>query len=200
MKRRRLVLATGNTGKLAEFSALLADVGIECLPQSALGIDTAHEDGLSFIENAIIKARHASHQSGLPAIADDSGLEVEGLHGAPGIHSSRYAGPDANDADNVRKLLGSLDGLPPEDRRARFVCVVVFMRHAEDPVPIVCQGYWNGRIAESSRGDGGFGYDPIFIVDGLDRTAAELTAPEKNRLSHRAQALQHLRDELRRIV
>ena len=192
MSRSRIVLATGNAGKLAEIAPVLAPRGLEVVPQSALDVDEAVEDGLSFVENALIKARHAARRTGLPAIADDSGLEVEALNGAPGIHSSRYAGETATDRDNLERLLSAMSGLPPEARRARFVCVMVFMRHAEDPVPLICQGTWSGRIAEHASGRNGFGYDPVFVVDDRGRTSAELDPTEKARLSHRAKALAQL--------
>ncbi len=189
---RRVVLATGNTGKLAEIAPVLAPLDLELVPQSAFDLDEAVEDGLSFVENALIKARHAARLTGLPAIADDSGLEVEALNGAPGIHSSRYAGETATDRDNLEHLLTAMAGLPTEARRARFVCVMVYMRHAEDPVPVICQGTWSGRIAEQASGRNGFGYDPVFVVDNRGRTSAELDPAEKARLSHRAKALAQL--------
>ena len=189
---RRVVLATGNAGKLAEIAPVLAPLDLELVPQSAFDLDEAVEDGLSFVENALIKARHAARLTGLPAIADDSGLEVEALNGAPGIHSSRYAGETATDRDNLEHLLAAMADLPAEARRARFVCVMVYMRHAEDPVPVICQGTWSGRIAEQASGRNGFGYDPVFVVDDRGRTSAELDPAEKARLSHRAKALAQL--------
>lgn len=186
-----IVLATGNPGKLRELRSLLSGLPVEVVPQSNFGIEAAVESGLSFVENALIKARHASAHTGLPAIADDSGLAVDALDGAPGIYSSRYAGEQASDADNVVKLLGSMRGLDTARRTARFHCVAVWVSHALDPVPIICQGVWEGQIAREASGDGGFGYDPVFqLADG--RTAAQLAKEEKNRISHRAQAMRCL--------
>lgn len=194
----RLVLATSNPGKLAELQELLAPLGLDVRPLSEFTGSVAEETGLSFVENAILKARHAARAADLPAIADDSGLEVDALDGDPGIRSARYAGPGANDSDNVNKLLQSLKSVAAPQRTARFRCALVFMRHALDPAPIVCQASWEGHIAQAPRGDGGFGYDPVFEVAGLDATAAELPAGEKNRLSHRGQALRALASELER--
>ena len=187
---RRLVLATGNAGKAREIGALLAPAGVEILPQSAFGLDSAAETGATFVENAILKARHAAAGSGLPAIADDSGLVVDALGGAPGIHSARYAGVsgDAGDAANVQKLLAALAATPGAPRSARFVCVAVLLRHPDDPLPLICEGRWEGSIAPSPRGQGGFGYDPVFLPEGGTRTAAELLPEEKNRRSHRGAA------------
>lgn len=188
----RIVLASGNAGKVRELGAMLADLGVQVLPQSDFGVPEAEETGLSFVENAILKARNAAAHTGLPAIADDSGIEVDALNGAPGIYSARYAGPDADDATNNAKLLAALEGLPAQARGARFRSVVVFMRHADDPSPLIAEGSWAGRILEELRGSGGFGYDPLFLVDGLDASAAELPPGEKNRISHRGQALRRL--------
>ncbi len=188
----RIVLATGNAGKVRELGAMLADLDVRVLPQSDFGVPEAEETGLSFVENAILKARNAAAHTGLPAIADDSGIEVDALNGAPGIYSARYAGADGNDAANNAKLLAALAELPPEARSARFRSVVVFMRHAEDPSPLIAEGAWEGRILDAPRGSGGFGYDPLFLVAGRDVSAAELPAEEKNRLSHRGQALRRL--------
>jgi len=193
---RRIVLASGNRGKIAEINALLEPLALEVVPQSAFAIEEADETGLSFVENAIIKARHAAELTGLPALADDSGLEVDALHGAPGVRSSRYAGPDANDQANVTKLLDALAGIPEPQRSARFQCVIVLMRHATDPTPLICQGTWEGRILFTPRGNGGFGYDPVFYVPDEDCASAELPPAVKNRLSHRGQALACLRDRL----
>lgn len=189
---RELVLASGNAGKLAEIARLLEPLGLVIRTQTEFGITPPEETGLSFIENAILKARHAARLSGLPALADDSGLEVDFLNGAPGIYSARYAGEDGNDAANNRKLLDALEGVPAGQRSARFRCVIALLRHAEDPMPLVATGTWEGRILEAPRGEGGFGYDPLFLPAGLERTAAELDKAEKNRLSHRGQALQAL--------
>ena len=188
----RIVLATGNPGKVSELNALLADSGIDILAQTHFGIPEAKETGLSFIENALIKARNASLHTGLPAIADDSGLEVDALNGAPGIYSARYAGDASNDEHNNRKLLAALEGLPPHLRSARFRCVMVFLRHPGDSSPIVAQGDWNGSIRTTPTGSGGFGYDPIFNVSEADCSAAELDPGEKNYISHRGQALRAL--------
>lgn len=182
-----MVLATGNPGKAREIGAMLAPAGIEIVSQAVFGLESADETGATFIENALLKARHAAAGSGLPAIADDSGLVVDALGGAPGIHSARYAG-EGGDAANIRKLLSALEGLPQEARGARFVCVAVLLRHPDDPLPLVCEGRWEGVIAGAPRGTGGFGYDPVFIPRGGVGSAAELEAAEKNRLSHRGRA------------
>lgn len=189
-----LVLATGNPGKVRELSALLADLGWTVRPQRDWQLADADETGRSFVENAILKARHAAQHTGLPALADDSGLEVDALQGAPGVYSARYAGAGASDAANRDKLLAALEGVA--QRRARFWCVLALLRHADDPTPLICQASWEGRIATAPRGEGGFGYDPLFLVGEGHVTAAELPAAEKNRLSHRAQALQQLRQRL----
>lgn len=188
----RIVLATGNPGKLAEIRRVLAPLRCDIVAQSELGVPAADETGLSFVENAIIKARNASLHTGLPALADDSGLEVDVLGGAPGIHSARYAGPDNDDQANNSKLLNELEGLPVTKRRARFQCAVAFLKHAGDPVPLICQASWEGHIADAPRGDNGFGYDPLFVVDGVGCRSAELEPDRKNQLSHRGQALREL--------
>jgi len=193
---RRIVLATGNAGKAREIAALLAPAGVDIVSQAGFGLDSAEETGATFIENALLKARHAAAGSGLPAIADDSGLVVDALAGAPGIHSARYAGT-GGDAANVRKLLAALGELPMEQRSARFVCVAVLLWHAADPLPLVCEGRWEGAIAFTPRGDGGFGYDPVFLPRGDTRTAAQLPPDEKNRASHRGQAFAALLAGLR---
>ncbi|MBG0752622.1 XTP/dITP diphosphatase [Pectobacterium aroidearum] len=194
---QKVVLATGNPGKVRELASLLADFGLDIVAQTELGVDSAEETGLTFIENAILKARHAAHITGLPAIADDSGLAVDALGGAPGIYSARYAGADASDQQNLDKLLLTLKDVPDEQRRASFHCVLVYLRHAEDPTPIVCHGSWQGVLTHEAAGSGGFGYDPIFFVPELGKTAAELTREEKNAQSHRGQALRLLLDALR---
>ena len=188
----RLVLATGNAGKLREMRAILAPWNVEVLPQSGFTAATADETGLSFVENAILKARFAAQASGLPAIADDSGLEVDALHGSPGIYSARYAGPGADDAANNARLLRELDAVPDRERTARYRCAMAFMRWPLDPAPIVCQASWEGRIARLPRGSGGFGYDPLFLVGDGDVMAAELEAGTKNSISHRGKALRAL--------
>lgn len=194
---KRIVLASGNRGKVREFNELLAGLDLEVVPQSEFGVPDAAETGLSFVENAIIKARNAAQHTGLPAIADDSGLEVDALHGAPGIRSARYAGPGASDQENLEKLLAELKDIPDTQRSARFQCVIVFLRHAADPTPIICQGTWEGRILHAPRGANGFGYDPVFYVPTHDCSAAELPSEVKNRFSHRGQALAKLLDILR---
>lgn len=188
----RLVLATGNAGKLREMRAILAPWRVEVLPQSDFTAASADETGLSFVENAILKARFAAEASGLPAIADDSGLEVDALHGAPGIYSARYAGPGADDAANNARLLQELDATAEDARTARYRCAMVFMRWPLDPAPIVRQASWEGRIARVPRGTGGFGYDPLFLVGDGNVMAAELEAAHKNSISHRGQALRAL--------
>ena len=188
----RVCLASNNAGKVREINQLLGESGITVVPQSEFDCPEAEETGLTFVENAIIKARNAALHSGLPAIADDSGIEVDALMGAPGIYSARYAGRGASDEANLRKLLGDLQGIPEAERTARFQCLMVYMRHAEDPTPLICQGTWEGRILAEPRGDNGFGYDPVFLVPELEHSAAELEADTKNRLSHRGQALRQL--------
>lgn len=179
------ILASNNSKKIAELAAILARFGMEIKAQRDYGIEEIPETGLTFIENALIKARHAARQSGLPAIADDSGLCVPALGGAPGIYSARYSGE--GDDGNNRKLLAALENVA--DRRAYYVCLIVYLRHADDPLPLIAQGLWHGTIALDARGDGGFGYDPLFVPAGDSRTAAEYSAAEKNSISHRARAL-----------
>ena len=188
----KIVLATGNAGKVRELAAMLQGLDIEILPQSALQVREAEETGLSFIENAILKARNAAEQTRLPAIADDSGLEVDALGGQPGIHSARYAGPQGGDRANVEKLLKAMQDLPELARSARFRCVIVYLKHAADPAPFVAEGVWEGSILPAPRGSNGFGYDPVFLVPERGRSSAELPPEEKNRLSHRGQALAKL--------
>jgi XTP/dITP diphosphohydrolase len=190
-----VVLASGNAGKAREIGALLVPAGIEIVSQADFGIEPAEETGLTFIENALLKARHAAAQSGLPAIADDSGLVVDALGGAPGIHSARYAG-DGGDAANNAKLLKALSSVPAAARGARFVCVAVYLRHAADPLPIVCEGRWEGALVSEPRGSGGFGYDPLFVPAGERRTSAELPAAQKNAASHRGRAFRELLSRL----
>ena len=188
----RLVLATGNAGKLREMRAILAPWSVDVRPQSEFTGAAAEETGLSFVENAILKARFAAAASGLPAIADDSGLEVDALHGAPGIYSARYAGPDADDAANNARLLQELDAMPDAARAARYRCAMVFLRWPLDPSPLVRQASWEGRIARVPRGSGGFGYDPLFLVGDGEVTAAEMEPARKNEVSHRGKALRAL--------
>lgn len=194
-----LVLASGNPGKLREFQQLLVDVGFAVRPQTEFFAENAEETGLSFVENAILKARFACARTGLPAIADDSGIEVDALQGRPGIYSARYAGEGASDTDNNARLLQELAEVPEAARTARYQCVLAFMRHAEDPTPIICQGSWEGRILSAPRGAGGFGYDPLFFLPALNCTAAELDKETKNRLSHRGKAMAELLDRLRSV-
>jgi len=187
-----IVLASSNPGKVREINQLLASQQIEVVPQSEFSVPEAEETGLTFVENAILKARNASRHSGLAAIADDSGIEVDALQGAPGIYSARYAGRGASDQDNLEKLLDALKDVPREQRTARFQCLMVYLHHAEDPTPIICQGTWEGSITLEPAGDNGFGYDPVFWVPSHGCTSAQLPPAEKNRLSHRGQALQKL--------
>ncbi len=196
---QRVVLASSNKGKVKEFSELLADQSILVVPQSDFGVPDADETGLSFVENAILKARNAAAHTGLPAIADDSGLEVDYLNGAPGIYSARYAGEHGGSDANNRKLLEALDGVDEAQRTARFQCLLVFLRHADDPTPLICQGTWEGRILNAPQGEAGFGYDPLFYVPGEGCSAAELAAERKNSMSHRGQALQCLLAKLRQV-
>lgn len=192
----RVVLATGNAGKLREFAELLGPFGLQFEPQSAFGIESPEETGSTFLENALIKARHAARCTGLPAMADDSGLEVDALSGAPGVWSARYAGVGASDAANVTKLLAALEGVPDAGRGARFRCVIVLLQSADDPAPGVGEGRWEGRILRAPRGAGGFGYDPVFADGAAGPSAAELPAAQKHARSHRGQALQALLRQL----
>lgn len=195
MTSQRIVLASGNKGKLKEFNAMLADsslANISVVPQSDFNLDTPEETGLTFVENSILKARYVAEQTGLPAIADDSGLEVDALSGEPGIYSARYAGEDASDQENLLKLLQNMQGIPDERRQCRFHCVIVYMRFATDPTPIICHGVWEGRLLHEPAGENGFGYDPIFYVPEHGCSSAELSSEVKNQISHRGQALQAL--------
>lgn len=187
-----IVVATGNKGKLKEIGEVLAPLGIRVRGQQEFSIPEIEETGLTFVENAILKARNTCAHTGRPALADDSGIEVDALQGAPGIYSARYAGVGATDAANVEKLLAALQGVPEAERTARFQCVMVYLRHANDPVPLICQGTWEGRIALQPAGDNGFGYDPVFWVPQHQCAAAQLFPTVKNSLSHRGQALQKL--------
>ncbi|WP_441002866.1 XTP/dITP diphosphatase [Pseudocolwellia agarivorans] len=195
-----VVLATGNQGKVKELSNLLAQHAIEVVPQSNFNVPEVPETGTTFVENAIIKARHAAKITGLPAIADDSGLEVDALNGAPGVYSARYAGENATDTDNTDKLLNALSNVPTAERTARFHCVLVYMKHAEDPTPIICHGVWEGSITTEKLGEQGFGYDPVFWQDEQQMTSAQLPRDLKNSLSHRGQALALLVKELAESV
>jgi len=194
---RRVILASSNSGKLTELTALLAPLGFDLTPQQALGIESPPESGATFVDNALIKARHACAQRAWPAIADDSGIEVDALGGAPGVRSARYAGEGASDRDNVAKMLCELAGVPAAARTARYRCVIALVRDANDIDPVIGEGSWEGHITEAPRGSGGFGYDPIFIPAGLQCTAAELSAATKNAMSHRALALSALVAQLR---
>ena len=175
---------------------MLSSLDVEVRPQSEFNVDEVEETGLTFVENAILKARHAAKISGLPAIADDSGLEVDALNGAPGIYSARYAGTDATDEQNLQKLLADSKNVPDEQRTARFQCLLVYLRHADDPTPLICQGTWEGFITQEPMGDNGFGYDPVFFVPKHNCTSAQLTPEQKNQLSHRGQALNKLLTKL----
>lgn len=196
---KKIVLASGNAGKLREFQQLFSGCGFEVVPQSDFFSESAEETGLTFVENAIIKARYACAKTGLPSIADDSGIEVDALNGRPGIYSARYAGSAAKDADNNAKLLQELAEVPAEKRTARYHAVLAFMRHAEDPTPLLCHGVWEGVILTEPRGEGGFGYDPLFWVPSHHCASAELSKEEKNRISHRGRAMQELLQKLAAI-
>lgn len=189
---QQVILATSNPGKVNELGKLLSQFGLTIQAQTDCGVASVEETGLTFIENALLKARHAARVTGLPAIADDSGLAVDALQGAPGIYSARYAGESASDADNVDKLLDALQHVPDQQRQAAFHCVLVYLRHADDPTPIVCYGRWPGVIARQRSGEGGFGYDPIFYVPEANKTAAQMSKSEKAAVSHRGQALKLL--------
>jgi XTP/dITP diphosphohydrolase len=192
----KIVLATGNQGKVAELATMLASLAVEVVAQSEFKVPEVAETGSTFVENAIIKARHAARITGLPAIADDSGLAVDALGGDPGVYSARFAGEDASDNDNIHKLLTQMAAIPAHLRQARFICVLVYMRHGEDPTPIICQGQWQGRITDKVMGDNGFGYDPVFWLDQQNCTSAQLSPGDKNTLSHRGQALRQLLEKL----
>ena len=193
---KQLVLASGNPGKLRELSAILDDLGYQLHAQAEFDVPEVPETGTTFVENAIIKARHAAALTGLPALADDSGIEVDALDGAPGVYSARFAGADADDAANNALLVDKLRDVPPAERNARYRAVIVFMRHAGDPSPLICEGSWEGMIQLEPIGSGGFGYDPYFFLPEQGCTSAQLSASEKNRLSHRGAALQELKRKL----
>ncbi|WP_295910233.1 RdgB/HAM1 family non-canonical purine NTP pyrophosphatase [uncultured Xanthomonas sp.] len=196
----KLVLASSNAGKLEELHALLDDIGVELIAQSTLGVSDADETGLTFVENALLKARHAARVTGLPALADDSGICVDALHGAPGLYSARYAGEHGNAQANIDKLLDALRDVPDAQRGAHFYCVLVLLRHAEDPQPLLVEGRWRGRIAHARAGTGGHGYDPVFLDPDHGQTAAEMPLALKNRISHRALALQQLKQRLAELL
>jgi len=188
----RAVVASANPGKLREFAALLAPLRLQLIPQAQFGIRPAIESGTTFLENALLKARHAAHHAHLAALADDSGIEVDALGGRPGVHSARFAAEEASDEENLRHLLAELQDVPDGFRQARYRCVIVFLRHAGDQAPLIAQGTWQGSIAHAPRGSGGFGYDPVFLPAGEQCTAAELSSVRKNAVSHRGQALRKL--------
>lgn len=192
----KIVLASGNKGKLAEFKGMFGDYHIDVVPQSEFDVPDADETGLSFVENAILKARHAARLTGLPALADDSGLSVVALQGEPGIYSARYAGEPSDDQANIDKLLDAMTEVDDRQREASFMCVLAFVRHADDPVPVIAQGQWSGQILRQRAGQQGFGYDPIFYVPSEACSAAELTKERKNQLSHRGQAISQLKIQL----
>ncbi len=189
---RRVVLASGNAGKVREIAALLAPLAIEVIPQTGLGVESVEETGDTFEANALLKARHAARVTALPALADDSGIEVDALDARPGVWSARYAGPDASDADNNALLLRELSGIPAARRTARYRCVIAYVRAADDAAPVIARGSWEGAIAIAPRGSGGFGYDPLFLPAGSDHTAAQMDAAAKNAVSHRGRALAEL--------
>ena len=189
---KKIVLASSNLGKLKEFKDAFSKLPIDLIPQSELNVPDADETGLTFVENAILKARHASKLTKLPTLADDSGLEVDTLKGAPGIYSARYAGENATTSDYVNKLLEAMKNIPEGQRTARFQCVLAYLRHADDPTPVICQGTWEGTISFEAKGENGFGYDPVFYVPTHDCNCAELEPEEKRKISHRAKALQQL--------
>ncbi len=192
MSKQKVVLASGNKGKLVELQNALDSFNVELIPQTQFEVESAEETGLTFVENAILKARHASKITGLPALSDDSGLEVDALLGAPGIYSARFAGIDASDEQNNLKLLSELKDVASEKRSARFHCILVYVRHWQDPTPIICQGSWEGKIKSELQGEGGFGYDPLFYVPELELSAAQLTKEQKSKISHRGQAIKQL--------
>ena len=197
---QKIILASGNAGKLREFQQLLGGCGFDIHPQSEFFSESAEETGLTFVENALIKARYACQKTGLPAIADDSGIEVDALNGRPGIYSARYAGVDANDEKNNALLLQELMNVPDEKRTARYHAVLVYMRHAEDPTPIICHGTWEGKILREAKGSGGFGYDPLFYVPTHNCASAELSKDEKNKISHRGKAMAELLIKMSQLV
>jgi XTP/dITP diphosphohydrolase len=194
---QKLVIASNNPGKIAELNDLLAPLGLQPVSQGELGVSEAEEPAVTFVENAILKARHAARETGLPALADDSGLAVDALNGQPGVRSARYAGPDATDADNVQALLAAMKDVPDAERGAQFHCVLVYLGHADDPTPIICHGRWPGRILTETRGEGGFGYDPVFLTPEYECSSAELSREQKGRISHRGRALASLLEQLK---
>ncbi len=196
MKTQKAVLASGNKGKLLELKSILSASGLDVIPQSDFDLETPEETGLTFVENSILKARYVSEQTGLAAIADDSGIEVDALRGEPGIYSARYAGEDATDTENLQKLLLNMQDVDDENRRCRFHCVIVYLQHPTDPTPIICHGIWEGRLLREPIGENGFGYDPIFYVPEHNCASAELSPEQKNLISHRGKALRELSEKL----
>ena len=195
----KIVLASGNAGKVREINQLVDGLDIDVLPQSEFNVPEIEETGLTFIENAILKARNAAQHTGLPVIADDSGIAVDVLQGRPGIYSARFAGVGASDEDNLLKLIDMIKPFPEEQRTARFICSMVYLRHEHDPVPIIAQGVWEGQLVTEPKGENGFGYDPVFYVASQQCTSAELTPEVKNKLSHRGQALMQLLGKLKEV-
>lgn len=195
--QQKLVIASNNKGKITELTELLSPLGFEPVAQGSLGVSETEEPAVTFVENAILKARHAARETGLPALADDSGLAVDALAGQPGVRSARYAGDGASDADNIQALLQAMKDVPEPERDAQFHCVLVYLRHADDPTPVICHGRWPGRILDAPRGDAGFGYDPVFFATEHKCSAAELTREQKGRISHRGRALASLLEQLR---
>ncbi len=200
MNSHTIVLASGNQKKIQELTDLLSPLNINIIPQKTLGIDDAIEDGLTFVENALIKARHACKHSQRPSLSDDSGIEVDALNGQPGIYSARFSGEQATDGKNNAKLLSLLEGIPDEQRRARYQCVIVYLKHEKDPTPIICQASWEGSILTEPKGNGGFGYDPLFYCPEFHCSAAELSVEQKQRISHRAKALHQLKERLKQSI
>ncbi|MEK7991697.1 MAG: XTP/dITP diphosphatase, partial [Thiotrichaceae bacterium] len=196
----KIVIASGNKGKIREFQQIFTDFHIEVVPQTQFNVSNVEETGLTFVENAILKARHATQQTQLPALADDSGLEVDALKGAPGIYSARFAGEGASDQNNNQLMLEKLQDIAESERTARFQCIIVFMRHAEDATPLICQGTWEGRILTAPQGDNGFGYDPLFFVPTHDCSSAQLAPEIKNQLSHRGQAIQLFKQQVKKYL
>lgn len=196
----KIVIASGNKGKIREFQQIFTDFHIEVVPQTQFDVSNVEETGLTFVENAILKARHAAQQTQLPALADDSGIEVDALQGAPGIYSARFAGEGANDQTNNQLLLEKLQDAPEAERTARFQCIIVFMRHAQDATPLICQGTWEGQILIEPQGENGFGYDPVFFVPTHDCSSAQLPAEIKNQLSHRGQAMQLFKQQVQKYL
>lgn len=192
MDKQEIVLASNNEGKVKEINQLLAGTPFHVIPQSQFNVEEAEETGLTFVENALLKARNAAQYTGLPAIADDSGIEVPALNGAPGIYSARYAGVGASDEDNLNKLIEDTKNFAEDERTAQFICVMVYLRHANDPIPLISQGIWTGKLLSEAKGENGFGYDPMFYVPTHDCTSAQLSPDVKNQLSHRGQALRQL--------